>query len=566
MPGKSVEIVMKKALARSLPLALGLMVLVAITPALAQDYSFSLDSEHLDAYWQPDGSLTLSYVMQFSNDAFGVPIDYVDIGVPNDTYSLSRVQAAVNGKEIQDIEDSPVVSPGIALGLGIYAIPPGSQGTVTATIQGITDVLFVGSEQGYASAELSPTWFDSKYVHGNTDLTVAFHLPAGVKPDEPRYYKAPSGWPATPQTGLDDQGRVLYVWNNPSANGHTRYVFGASFPASYVPAGAVARPSIAQQLGISADTLFSILCCTGVALFVIGFIVLAIVMDRRRKLAYLPPKIAVEGHGIKRGLTAVEAAILLETPLDRALTMILFGVVKKNAAKVASDKPLQIERITPAPADLREYETQFIDAMVETDQRRRRIKLQDLTIGLVKSVQTKMKGFSLKETRDYYREIMRKAWQEVEQAGTPEVRSDRYAENLEWTMLDNQFDDRTRRVFSGGPVFLPIWWGNYQPITGSARTGAPALPHAAGPSPLAGATLPQLPGADFAASMVKGVQNFAGGAIDNVLGFTQGVTSKTNPPPPPSRSSGGFHGGGGGGCACACACAGCACACAGGGR
>jgi hypothetical protein len=562
-----VEIVMKKALARSLPLALGLLVMVAITPALAQDYSFSLISERLDAYWQPDGSLTLTYAMQFSNDSFGAPIDYVDIGLPNEQYSLRNIQASVNGRTIQDIGASPVVSPGIALGLGSNAIAPGNQGTVTATIQGITDMLFVGSEQGYASAELSPSWFDSQYVHGKTDLTVAFHLPPGVKPDEPRYYKAPAGWPATPQTGLDDQGRVLYIWTNPSANGYTRYVFGASFPASYVPASAVARPTIAQQLGISPDTLFAILCCTGVALFVVGFIVLAIVMDRRRKLAYLPPKIAIEGHGIKRGLTAVEAAILLETPLDRALTMVLFGVVKKNAAKVVSDKPLKIERTTPAPADLREYETQFIDAMVETDERKRRTKLQDLMIGLVKSVQTKMKGFSLKESRDYYRNIMRKAWQEVEEAGTPEVRSERYADNLEWTMLDGQFDDRTRRVFSSGPVFLPIWWGNYQPMTGSARAGAPALPRAAGSGPLAGATLPQLPGADFAAGMVKGVQNFAGGAIDNVLGFTQGVTSKTNPPPPPSRSSGGFgHGGGGGGCACACACAGCACACAGGGR
>jgi len=31
-----------------------------------------------------------------------------------------------------------------------------------------------------------------------------------------------------------------------------------------------------------------------------------------------PPKISIEGHGIKRGLTAVEAAILMEEPLDRS--------------------------------------------------------------------------------------------------------------------------------------------------------------------------------------------------------------------------------------------------------
>jgi len=47
-------------------------------------------------------------------------------------------------------------------------------------------------------------------------------------------------------------------------------------------------------------------------------------------MQYLPPKISIEGKGIKRGLTAVEAGILLEEPLDKILTMILFGLIKKN--------------------------------------------------------------------------------------------------------------------------------------------------------------------------------------------------------------------------------------------
>jgi hypothetical protein len=41
------------------------------------------------------------------------------------------------------------------------------------------------------------------------------------------------------------------------------------------------------------------------------------------------PKVSIEGHGIKRSLTAVEAAILLEQPMDKILTMILFGTIKK---------------------------------------------------------------------------------------------------------------------------------------------------------------------------------------------------------------------------------------------
>ena len=65
--------------------------------------------------------------------------------------------------------------------------------------------------------------------------------------------------------------------------------------------------------------------------------------NSRRKRQYLPPKISIEGHGIKRGLTAVEAAILLEEPLDKIMTMILFSVIKKNAAEVITRDPLEIK-------------------------------------------------------------------------------------------------------------------------------------------------------------------------------------------------------------------------------
>jgi len=39
----------------------------------------------------------------------------------------------------------------------------------------------------------------------------------------------------------------------------------------------------------------------------------------KTQLQYLPPKIKIEGNGIKRGLTAVEAAVLMEQPMDKVL-------------------------------------------------------------------------------------------------------------------------------------------------------------------------------------------------------------------------------------------------------
>ena len=94
-----------------------------------------------------------------------------------------------------------------------------------------------------------------------------------------------------------------------------------------------------------------------------GVPILTFIGNRRRKLQYMSPKIAIEGHGIKRGLTAVEAAILMEQPLDKVMTMILFGVVKKNAATVTNRDPLQVEVTSPMPEGLHEYEQNFLKAL-----------------------------------------------------------------------------------------------------------------------------------------------------------------------------------------------------------
>jgi hypothetical protein len=135
-------------------------------------------------------------------------------------------------------------------------------------------------------------------------------------------------------------------------------------------------------------------------------------------------------------------------------------------------------------------------------------------------------------------------------------------------MLGKDYENQTKEVFSTGPVFVPMWWGHFDPTYHAPSTPvSTGIPSGGGQSGNVTVTLPSLPGADFAASMVSGVQNFAGNLVGDITAFTSGVTNKTNPPPPPPPPSS-YRGGGGGGhsCACACACAGCACACAGGGR
>ena len=64
-----------------------------------------------------------------------------------------------------------------------------------------------------------PNYFGSDYVKGKTNLTVTFHLPPGIQPDEPRWEKMASSWPgsAEPQTGFDAEDRITYTWQSDQA-------------------------------------------------------------------------------------------------------------------------------------------------------------------------------------------------------------------------------------------------------------------------------------------------------------------------------------------------------------
>jgi hypothetical protein len=536
-----------------------LIVLLALpSVGLAQSYYFQLDQLTVDVFMNGDGTVDLLYSFTFTNLPGSSPIEFVDVGLPNNRFEEYLITAEVDGEPVAYVSSSEYEGDGtgVAVALGGAAIQPGQTGTVRVYIPGVERMFYPDDQDGnYASLRFAPTYFGSAYVEGNTDVSVTFHLPPGVLPEEPRWHNAPPGWAREPETGFDEQGRITYTWRNSNATGYLEYQFGASVPRQYLPAGAVVRPSLLERLGISGDDLIFGLVCVGFATIFFGSTAWGIFSERRRRMQYLPPKISVEGHGIKRGLTAIEAAILMEQPMDKILTMILFAVIKKEAASVKSRDPLELEIAAKLPDELRPYETDFLDAFRVTKPAERKAALQNTMISLVRGVTNKMKGFSRKESIEYYRQITESAWGQVEAAGTPEVKSAKYDEVMEWTMLDRDYDDRTRRTFSSGPVFVPSWWGRYQP----------GFPSSSGSSGGGSVSLPNLPGSDFAASMVNSVQSFSGGVIGGISEFTSGVTNKTNPPPV-SSSRGGSRSGGGGGCACACACAGCACACAGGGR
>jgi hypothetical protein len=566
----------KKSLVLLLLFAVLLTLLRAPT-SCAQDYSFSMDKLEVDVQVNRDGSVTLEYWITFTCDIDGHPIEIVDVGLPNSDYTISDARADVEGKPVDHIgsDFEGEGTSGVAVHLGSAGtIRPGDTGTVHVVVDRVGSMVYEdSSDEAYASVEFAPLYFISSVVHGVTDLTVRFHLPAGVQPEEPRWHHSPSGWPQDqPDTYLDEEGRVLYVWYNAAAAPDRQYMFGASFPRQYVDEGVIQKgPSPLEQIFLAMSTALSACCCNPIPYFfafIGGIIALSIWGQRRRKMQYLPPSMKVEGVGIKRGLTAVEAAILLETPLNKVLTMILFGLLKKGAVTVLDDSPLKTEANELLPADLNPYEQSFLEA-VKADHTLSENKLSKMMAALVKEVNNKMKGFSRKESVAYYKDVVRRGWQQVESAETPEVRGQRFDEHLEWTMLDDDFDDRVGRTFRTGPVYVPLWWGYYRPWAVSTRPAATTARPSTTSRPSTGRVqLPTLPGATFAATVVSGIQSTASRIVRNVTGFTSGVTRVTNPPPKPSYSGRSYGGGGGSSCACACACAcaGCACACAGGGR
>jgi len=532
-------------------------VLGLISPVHA-DYSFRVDENASAVRVNPDGSADLAYHLVFFCNADGQAIDIVDIGMPNGTYVLSTAQASANGTSLTDIRVSEYVKPyGVEVHLGENEIQPGKQGTLDFKIHVETMVYPDTKDATYASVVFSPTWYGSKYTSGTTALTVYLVFPEGVKPEEARYHEIPFS-----KSWVDSENHVVYCFENPDASPSRQYTYGASFPRQYVTK--VYTPPKANPFAFLLGFFQLLNGCSCNFLFwaiIIGVVILSSVHANRRKLQYLPPKLGIEGVGVKRGLTAVEAAVLEELPLSKVITMILFGLVKKGVVRVASRDPLRLELVTAALSaqqdKLNDYEKGFTNA-IGKDGKVEETELKDSLVDLIKSVNAKMKGFSRKDSVDYYKTIASQAWDQVSKADTPQVRTDTMSENLEWLLMDKESDKKMQDSFSSRTFIVPTWWGLYD-----HSYAAPASVPSPGGGGLPSLSVPELPGANFANSIVSGMQGFSNRLVGNLTGFTAGVTQVTNPPPVSSSSG---HSSGGHSCACACACAGCACACAGGGR
>jgi len=518
----------------------------------AQSRQYYLGQEWVKIWINPDGSIDLFYNVSITLES-GSSINYVLIGQPKSDFTIG--QAVDQYARSLSTTDA---SSGSEYAAQVNFTEPLSAGqTVWFTLMtNVTHMIYEDNKTN-VGMRFTPTWWSQARV---LDLRVSIVLPLGVNASmvgtSIEYWDNVSN---------ETDGRLSVFWERQNLEPNQKYSFGVSFPKEFV------QYDTQPPNGFSIDFSSFAPYIVGF-LFLIGFIFILVVgIIAASKKQYLSPQISMETLGVKHGLTAVEASYLLDLKPTKIVTEILYSLLKKRAVWVEATKPSIKLRIMPDFKDkagssetpLRYYEIDFLKAIRE-DGTLNEEKLAETVMSLRDNVEEKMRGYCRQDTIDYYKSIVTKAWTQVEQAGTPELASNAYDEQLLWLLLDPNVKDHTQtafqnRAFEPNPLWLWYWYGythyNPNPIIKPSTT-IPTLP----------TKPPSIPGAEFANNVATSLESTANNIVVNVEKFANSII-----PAPPSKASNeptqhnatcvcACHA-----CACACACVSCACACAGGG-
>ncbi|MEM3013576.1 MAG: hypothetical protein QXI71_02975 [Candidatus Bathyarchaeia archaeon] len=474
----------------------------------------------------------------------GSPQGIITVGMPKKGFRIDTVQDLKgNVLSYKDISSGNYYAIDISLGTPIVLSQPYTL-IVYATVPEMLSQ--DDTNRGYWGMQFYPTTFpDAIGVISN--IRVAIILPSGVTSDEVKHI---TGRPFDSVDFVNDH--LVVYWERTNWPPWSEFTVGVSFPERYIE--------------LPGSDILSYVAIGGAFLAAVGFVLL--IVSRFGKLDYEKPRIAVEALGAARNLTAVEAAVVLGLKPVRVLTMILFGLIYKRMVMVTETEPIiKIQKLQTEgqpSTNLRYYEIDFLDSL-QQDGSLNEMKLARTYLELRETVDHKIRGYSRNDTINYYKSVVNKAWNQVTQAGTPELRGDVIDQNLEWLLADEMFDEKIRYAFPPNIIITPRpgwWWywhGPYPPA-GPVPTGTEGSTRAPSqPAPI--------PGQDFANKIVKGLEASANNMVKNVQDFTNRIVQTTQPAktsqsPVKSRPScvcACAH------CACACACVSCACACAHGG-
>jgi len=538
---------------RHLLTALTLLITLAVLAGTASAWTgtYHINSEQVKIWINQNGSIDLFYNITITLDS-GDNINNVYVGQPNRYFTIGEAYDQNN----RPLKASDATS-GNDYKIGVKLSSPLTAGeTIWFTL--LTNVGHMvyndTTNPGNVGMQFTPTWWTSATVN---DLRILIVLPPNVTKE---MVKTSIDWNNT----LTDEGRLAVYWQKENLLPNTQFPVGVSFPAKYVQSYDGSQPV--------GPTVYTFMPYIVLALFVGGIVlVVGIFILMAGKKTYSSPNLSMETLGIRHGLTAVEASYLLDMQPTRIVTEILYGLLQKRAVWVEEAKPsikLKImqqfqNKTGTEETPLRYYEIDFLNS-IKPDGRLDEEKLAKTVMTIMEATEEKMRGYCRRDTIDYYRTVVDKAWQQVEQAGTPELASQAYNEQLLWLMLDPESQKRTElafrnKTFEPNPLWLWYWYGyhHYYPNP----TYMPNIE-----TPTQTAKPPTIPGADFANNVASAVENTSNNIVGNLEKFANAIIpiapSETSNTPAHHNANCvcACHA-----CACACACVSCACACASGG-
>jgi hypothetical protein len=532
--------------------ALGLAGLISIAfigTARAQ-WHYHLEQEWAKIWINPDGTIDLFYNVSITQELDSqLDINHIKVGQPNGDFTIGNATDQYD-RSLTTSDASSGTDYKVQVNLA-SPLKPGQ--TVWFTLTTNVAHMIYQDNQTNVGMEFTPTWWDEATV---LRLNVSIVVPAGVNAS---MVGTPVNWNGT---WVEPDGRLSIYWERQNLLPGQKYTFGVSFPKEYV-----------QNYETRTTGLIAFLEQYGPLLFVLLILIIIAVAAvlAIRKRAYLMPTISMETLGIRRGFTAVEASYLLDMKPTKIVTEILYSLLQKRAVWAESTTPSIKLKIMPPfqnktgtkETPLRYYEIGFLHTLKE-DGTLDEERLAETIMALRDTVEEKLRGYCRRDTIDYYKKVAEKAWEQVEQAGTPDLASKAYDEQLLWLFLDPNYQTRTQtafhdRAFEPSPLWLWYWFSyqNYHPHP-TYRPNVETPAQATKP--------PSIPGAEFANNIAKAVEGTSNSIVVNLEKFANAIL----PMPAAKSSTEPAHHNADcvcacAACACACACVSCACACAGGG-
>ena len=522
-----------------------------IVTAQAWTGIYHLEHEWVKIWINQDGTIDLLYDIDLKLDS-GDSISRVYVGQPQRDFTIGEAFDE-HGSQLAASDSSSGSDYKVQVTLK-GAIEAGESAKFSL-ITNVAGMLYNDTmNPGNLGMQFTPSWYNADV----NDLRIKIVLPPNLNSSEVKTTQE-AYW----NTTATENGRLTVYWETQNLSPNEQYPVGISFPDDYLPDYRPEQPSTDIEFEIIAFAVLGVI----VASLAVGIAIYFV-----QKKPYKAPKLSMETLGIRRGLTAVEASYLLEMKPTQIVTEILYSLLKKRVVWTETTKPSLKLKIMPefkdnkgtAEKPLRYYEIDFLNA-VRGNGTLEEEKLAQTVMFLRDTVEQKLRGYSRQDTKDYYRKITVKAWAQVEQAGTPDLASKAYDEQLLWLLLDPKYRSRTETVFQNltfepDPLWFWYWYGyrNYHPNPtykpNVASTTQPSKP-------------PTIPGADFANNIATAVEKTSSNIVLSIEKFANAIL----PAPPPVKASRSptrqgsdcvcaCHA-----CACACACVSCACACAGGG-